>query len=220
MRIRNRLICLTSLWVALFFTGIVPSVLGQGGTGKMPPMRSPPPPPSVHRAPLPMPKSPPARKVPAPERRQVITDVYVVPATASGSLSITDRLPEVLGEFRRSKLETNVADYTNSDHGAVEVLRAEYGKDILIFVSRFQDAAGANGTMQTFAKKVASSYNTISRKRIKNRSGQTLGEFWLLKISGREKNAYLLATNASYLYRVYGLSSADVERVFKWLPLQ
>ena len=217
MRIRLRVFCLLNLLTVAFCAAGSASVAAQGGTGKMPPMRTPPAP-SIHRAPLPMPKPPPARKSPAPVKRQVITDVYVVPATTLGSSSTTDRLPESLGQFRRNKLETNVADSSNQEYGAVEAVRAEYGKDILIFLSRFRDSAVANTTMQAYAKK--GGYSTLSRKQIKNRSGQTLGEFWMLKGSGRGANILLLATSANYLYRVSGSNSDDVEKVFKLLPLQ
>jgi len=134
-------------------------------------------------------------------------------------LSLTERLPEELGQFRRNKLDSNVSVFTNED-GAVEVLRAEYGKDISIFLSRFNDAASANSTMQALAKKAAGSHNTVSRKHLKNRSGKAIGEFWLMKFSGKEKKAYLLVTNSTHLYRVYGTSTDDVQKVFKSLPLE
>jgi hypothetical protein len=109
-----------------------------------------------------------------------------------------------------------VSDYTNQDYGALEVLRAEYGKDISIVLSRFKDAANANSTMQALAKKAASAYSTVSQKHIKNRSGQALGEFWLLQ----RKDVYLLVTYRTYLYRVYGgYRSEDVQKVFSSLPL-
>ena len=146
--------------------------------------------------------------------------MYVVSGTASGSLSTSDRLPESAGQFRRNKLESIVANASTQDDGAVEMMRAEYGRDILIFLSRFRDSDDANATMQAFAKKVAGSHNTVSRKHIKNRSGQTLGEFLMLKGSGRGDNVLLLATTGNYLYRINGSSSDEVERVFKSLPLQ
>ena len=214
MRSRTRRLWLRNL-LAISFLAIGSSpVFGQGGTGKLPAPKLPP-----MRMP-PGPRIPPPRRDPVPERKQVRTDVYVVPATVSGLLSITDRLPEKLGQLKRNKLETDVSDYTKEDHGAVEVLRAEYEKDVLIFLSRFQDAAGANKTMQAFGKNVAGSHNTLSRKHLKNRSGQNLGEFWLLKSSGKERKAYLLVTNGNHLYRVYGNNSDDVQKVFKSLPLQ
>lgn len=216
MRIRQRVFCLMSLMTIAFWAAGAASVAGQGGTGKMPmPMPAPPP----LRMPPPGPRLPPERRDPSPMKKSPRTDVYVVTGTASGSLSTADRLPESLGPFKRNKLETNAAD-ANQDNRAVEVMRAEYGKDISIFLSRFSDRASANATMQAYAKKVTGSYSTVSRKQIKNRSGQTLGEFWMLKESGRGADALLLATTANYLYRIAGSSSEDVERVFKSLPLQ
>lgn len=219
MRIRRSMFCLVSLLTVVFWVAGATSVAGQGGTGKMP-MPHPAPPPLRIPPPGPRMPPPPARRDPSPMRKSPRTDVYVVHGTASGSLSTVDRLPESLGQFRRNKLETQVSDSTNQDFGAVEVLRAEYGKDISIFLSRFRDSAGANTTMQSYAKKVAGSYSTVSRKQIKNRSGQTLGELWMLKGSGRGSDVLLLATTGNYLYRVNGSSSDDVERVFKSLPLQ
>jgi hypothetical protein len=212
MRIRRIVSVLIGL-AAVSFCGVdSASVFAQGGTGKMPPIQRMPPAPPIQRS------LPPRRDAP-PEKRPATADIYVVPVTASGSLSITDRLPEALGPFRRNKLETNVSDDTNKDLGALEVLRAEYGKDIMLLLSRFRDAAGANNAMQSLVKKSAG-YNTVSRKHIRSRSGQALGEFWLLKSSGREENVFLLVTNGAYLYRVYGDSSEDAQRIFKSLLLE
>ncbi len=214
MRTPRRISWLMGLLMISFLAASSASTFGQGGTGKMPmPMPAPP-----LRMPPPPPRTPPERRDPSPMRKSPRIDIYVVPGTASGPLSTADRLPESLGQFRRNKLETNVADSSNQDYGAVEVLRAEYGRDISIFLSRFSDSATANSTMQAYARKGV--YSTLSRKRIKNRSGQTLGEFWMLKGSGRGANVLLLATTVNYLYRVSGSSSDEVERIFKSLPLQ
>jgi len=219
MRIR-KLSCVMSLSTILFLAGGATSVFGQGGTGKMPMPMPRPAPPSVGMPP-PGPRLPPTRRDPSPPRKSPKTDVYVVTGTASSTLTTAGRLPESAGQFRRNKLDTNVPDSSTQDYGAVEVLRAEYGGDILIFLSRFRDSVTANTTRQAFAKKAAGSHSTISRKHIKNRSGQTLGEFLMLKGSGGQGNrVLLLATTGNHLYRVNGSSSGDVERVFKSLPLQ
>lgn len=115
------------------------SVFAQGGTGKMPPIQMPP----IQRMPPPIQRMPPPRRDQLPERKQVNTDICVVPITASRSRSITDRLPEALGQFRRNNWRPYVSDYTNKEYGAVEVVRADYAKDIFIFLSRFKDAASA-----------------------------------------------------------------------------
>lgn len=215
MRIRRSVFSMMSLATVVFWAAT--SVFGQGGTGKMPmPMPAPP----IQRMPPSPPRLPPSRRGdPSPMRKSPRTDVYVVSGTASGSLSTSDRLPEAIGRFRRSKLDTNVPDSSTQEYGAVEVMRAEYGGDISIFLSRFRDSVTANATMQVYARKAGSS-STVSRKQIKNRSGQTLGELLILKESGRGNNVLLLATSGNYLYRINGSSSDEVERVFKSLPLQ
>jgi RNA binding exosome subunit len=211
MRILRIVFGLMSLVTISFLAGSWSPVLAQGGTGKMPP---------IQRMPPPIQRMPPQRRELPQERRQVATDIYVVPVTASRSMSTTDRVPETLGLFKRDKLDTHVPDDTNTVHGAVEVLRADYGNDIVLFLSRFKDTASANNAMQSLGKKTAGSYNTVSRKHLRSRSGQALGEFWLLKSSGKEKKAQLLLTNGAYLYRVYGNSTEDAQKVFKSLPLE
>lgn len=133
----------------------------------------------------------------------------------SESLSMKDKLPEQLRQLNRTDLGTDNEYDVSTDDGAIGVMRADYGRHVRIFISKFKDTAGPNRSMQTFIKSVdaaltenTSGYYFKKQEPVLDDAGQQVGKLVLLwetppQESEFTNHEYLMISRGIYLCRIY-----------------
>jgi hypothetical protein len=169
----------------------------------------------------------------APSRKEPASSVRTK-AKVHGSASETEQsmdhlLPKQLGNAKRTNLNRLNAISTfdvSKEYGAVEVVRADYGEYLRIFISKFEDSASPLRTMQAFIDRVVgkTDYHIIKRESVTLQSGQQEGDLVILQKSSEDgyKQEYLMFSYDKYLYRVYTSNKKfdHAEEFLKLLPLK
>lgn len=136
--------------------------------------------------------------------------------SAKAPLSLSERLPLNLGEFKRVKLDK--FDFAAFTEGSEECWEADYQIDknskVTVSVYRFRDSTEAIKRVESSIRELKGS--DLVKYPISNRDNQSIGE--LTASSGDVGIAYL--RNGNYFYRIVSKNKASVELLLKYLLLE
>jgi len=152
----------------------------------------------------------------------------------SSSLSVLQRLPKQLGQFKQKAImfhhcspdpakPSDPLDLTGGIYekdplrdcakGDIEVLAAFYGEgETVVSVEKHENSAKATERMMN----ENSSSEIVKREPVKNRAGQTVGELFMFQSAPSES---IVFTFGRYYYRIIS-RRGDAQKVFKSLPLE
>jgi len=154
-------------------------------------------------------------------------------------LSMEERLPQQLGQFKRTDFDTytytapkpgdtkgdalqEAVNASRGKHigwnGEVEGASAKYG-EITVFITKYKDSAKATNSMQ---KSISSEF-IVKREAMKNRAGQAVGELVVSQSPKKVRdtmNELVMFTYGLYEYNIYSTNWGDAQKLQKLLPLE
>lgn len=154
----------------------------------------------------------------------------VIIPNKSTTLSMEERLPKQLGQFKRGELyvftyipetgENPLLEYAYGGHkGEVKGAHASYDR-VSIRLTKFKDSAKAIESLQENFNKESAPY-IIKKEPVKNRSGQIMGELsvWQHK-SDNFSLEVIRFTDGLYLYYIESKVFGEAQKLQKLLPLE
>jgi hypothetical protein len=152
-------------------------------------------------------------------------------------LSMKERLPEQLGQFKR----TNFMNYRLEDFdedkgidsivprfgvhssrgGRVESVSADYSEGVIINVDRYKTTAECQSSLRKRVGSIESRY-IVKREILMNRAKQQVGELVVAQGTLNDGSFYEVQffTFGTYIYEIMARNRGDAQRIQKLLPLE